>query len=135
MSDSGYSGTPLVKKLGYKPGFKCHLEHAPAEYAQWIGDLPEGCHYPARKKDLDLVHYFTESESALIRRMPELRKMILSSGMIWISWPKKSSGVVTDMTEDVVRGIGLSNDLVDIKVCAVSSIWSALKFVIPKKLR
>lgn len=135
MTTAGYSGRPVAVKLGYKPGFRYRLENAPADYDVIVGELPEGALQVQDEAELDLVHVFVMSEEQLAVRLPELRRMIASNGMIWISWPKKSSGIESDLSDSVVRRHGLQNELVDIKVCAVNEVWSALKFVIPKKLR
>lgn len=135
MTTAGYSGRPVAVKLGYKPGFRYRRENAPADYDVIVGELPEGALQVQDEAELDLVHVFVMSEEQLAVRLPELRRMIASNGMIWISWPKKSSGIESDLSDSVVRRHGLQNELVDIKVCAVNEVWSALKFVIPKKLR
>ncbi len=132
----GYSGTPLVRKLGYKPGFRVALIGAPADYLELLGGLPAGVERcEADGLGLDLVHIFTKRRSEMEREIPRLRGAIAPAGMIWASWPKKSAGVPTDLTGDVIRAVALANDLVDVKVCAVDQTWSALKLVIPVVLR
>ena len=133
---AGYSGTPLAKKLGIKPGFTIRLIHAPDYYFTLFTDLPADLHINNNSSDLrDLVHFFTKEKEEYTGTLPDLRRQIKSGGMIWISWPKKSSKVVTDITEDVIRNFALQNGLVDVKVCAVDEIWSGLKLVIPVKDR
>ncbi len=127
---AGYSGTPLVKKLGYAAGQRVLLRAAPDNYHGLIGELPPSVTIvPRAAAPLDLVHAFFERAAPLRQRFPALARALAPSGMLWISWPKRTSGVVTDLTEDVVRRIGLDNGLVDVKVCAVDDVWSALKFV------
>ncbi|MEC7263564.1 MAG: DUF3052 domain-containing protein [Bacteroidota bacterium] len=133
---AGYSGTPLAKKLGIKPGYKISVIHAPNVYFELFSDLPDDLEWindPDLKKDL--IHYFSDSRNQLEEDINKLRQEIGQHGTIWISWPKKTSKIPTDLDGNIVREIGLSNGLVDIKVCAVSEIWSGLKFVIPVKDR
>jgi len=134
---AGYSGTPLWKKLGYKNDIVVYVDGAPKGYIDSLA-LPadvrvESAERPS--KGIGFVHLFTDSKSALKAKLQRLRKLIASDGMIWVSWPKKSSGVQTDVTEDVVREIALPIGLVDIKVCAVDQTWSGLKLMIRKELR
>lgn len=136
MNDSGYSGTPLAKKLGYKPGFRVCLKNPPDDLMEWMDPIPEGVQFSSRLSGtFDLIHFFTKSRSELVRAIDPLKSKIKQDGMIWISWPKKASKVATDMTEDVIREVALPIGLVDIKVCAVDSTWSGLKLVIRKELR
>ena len=133
---AGYSGTPLAKKLGIKPGYKISVIHAPNGYFELFSDLPDDLEWiddPNIKKDL--IHYFSDSRNQLEKDIEQLRDEIEQQGSIWVSWPKKSSKVETDLDGNVVRELGLNHGLVDIKVCAVSEIWSGLKFVIPVKDR
>jgi hypothetical protein len=133
---AGYSGKPLVQKLGIKPGFRIFVEGAPAGYADIVGGLPAEVKIASRLKGpLDMVHVFAAGASALRKRLPACRDAIAPDGMVWVSWPKKSSGVATDVAETVVRDTALSLGLVDIKVCAVDDIWSGLKLVIPRDQR
>jgi hypothetical protein len=126
---AGYSGTPLVKKLGIKPGFNVALLNAPAGYASEL-DLPAGVTINSRSHQLlDLAQLFVKSEKELRTKFPMYAKRLKAAGMLWVSWPKKSSGVSTDLTENLVREIGLAAGLVDVKICAVSEVWSGLKFV------
>lgn len=133
---SGYSGTPLVKKLGIAPGAMVFVRNEPKGYWDWISPLPEGVVAKTRAATgLNFVHLFVTRRSDYLKEVLSARKMIAPNGMIWISWPKKSSGVATDLDENAIRDFALKNGLVDIKVCAVNEIWSGLKLVIPVKLR
>lgn len=136
MTDSGYSGTPLIKKLGFKSGMKVLLIDSPREYTAWLGGIPEGVSFVAKSQPpIDAVHLFV-MEAAFLNAMPsKLRNELKQDGFIWVSWPKKSSKVQTDITEDVIREITLPLGFVDIKVCAVSEVWSGLKLVIRKTER
>ena len=117
MQPSGYSGTPLAKKLGIKEGFTVRLVNEPTYYFELFSEMPENVIFlKERKTKKNLVHYFTKKSSELHRDIVALRHEIHPNGMIWISWPKKSSKIVTDITEDVVRALALSKGLVDIKV-------------------
>jgi len=136
MKTSGYSGTPLAKKLGIKQGFKIRLIGQPYYYFDLFEDMPANVQLLDDKEiSKDMIHYFTKYADDLRRDIPLLKNEIQPNGMMWISWPKKASRVITDMTEDVVRGFALRNGLVDIKVCAIDEIWSGLKLVIPLKDR
>jgi hypothetical protein len=133
---AGYSGKPLTQKLGIKPGFRIFVDHAPAAYGDIIGKLPADAVIVTRlKAPLDMVHLFATKAAGLAARLRSTRDAIAPDGMIWVSWPKKASGVVTDLSDVVVRDIGLAAGLVDIKVCAIDDIWSGLKFVIRKRER
>jgi Protein of unknown function (DUF3052) len=128
---AGYSGTPLAQKLGYKPGVRVHLDNAPDDYAQLLSPLPEGVQFLAKlANDLDLVHLFTDRAKDLASKLKRYLKKIKPAGSIWVSWPKKASKRPTDITEDVIRETALAIGLVDVKVCAVDDVWSALKLVI-----
>ncbi|NNE43460.1 MAG: DUF3052 family protein [Gemmatimonadetes bacterium] len=132
----GYSGTPLAKKLGIKPGFRVKTRNAPADYADLVAPLPEDVTVSSRLRgDVDLWHLFTASRAELHKQLPRCIAEIPSAGMIWVSWPKKASGVASDVTEDTVREVALPLGLVDIKVCAVDDTWSGLKLVIRKANR
>ncbi|SHK05972.1 DUF3052 family protein [Pseudozobellia thermophila] len=136
MNLSGYSGTPLAKKLGIKNGFKVWVINEPKDYFALFSDLPNDIERTMDSKvKKDFIHYFTKSASELNNDIQQLKQEIEQNGMIWISWPKKSAKVETDLDGNIVREIGLNNGLVDIKVCAVNEIWSGLKFVIPVKDR
>lgn len=133
---AGYSGTPLLRKLGIKPDDLVLLRNAPDEYEKWLGPLPAGAKLlSSSRAKVRMVHLFTRSRKQLASQLPALLKRIESDGAIWVSWPKRASKVETDVTEDVVRALALPLGLVDIKVCAVSEVWSALKLVIRKRLR
>lgn len=133
---AGYSKTPLLKKLGIKPGARLIILNAPENYAQTLGDLPENVVVaPALAGPLDFVHFFTIHRDALAREFPQLKQALNPAGMLWISWPKRAAKVETDLTEDIIRAIGLENGLVDVKVAAVDEVWSGLKFVFRLKDR
>ena len=136
MATAGYSGTPLVRKLGYKPGMRVHHVAAPEDFAALVGELPDGVRVLARPAgDLDLVMLFVTERAQLERRLPRLHAKLSQDGMVWVAWPKRASKVPTDMTEDVVRDVALPRGLVDVKVCAIDDTWSGLKLVIRKELR
>jgi hypothetical protein len=124
---AGYSGTPLVKKLGIKEGMVLSVVGAPRPYSSIVDDLPEV--REASKGEVDFVHFFTSSASELKKKFPALKKRLKKTGMLWVSWPKGSSSLETDIKEDLVRKVGLEGGLVDVKVCAVDEDWSGLKFV------
>jgi hypothetical protein len=127
---AGYSGTPLAKKLGIKENHCMALVNAPKNFLAHLGPLPATTKIVERSvKPLDLVLLFVDKERLLARDFPRLAKKLASNGMIWIAWPKKSSGVTTDLSFDRVQKIGLECGLVDVKICAVDEIWSGLKFV------
>ena len=127
---AGYSGTPLIKKLGIKEGFRVAIVDGPQNFAKELGPLPTGATALGRPtRSMDFVLVFTKSAAALKRDFARLAKCLAPTGMLWISWPKKSSGVDTDLSENIVREIGLDAGLVDVKVCAVNDVWSGLKFV------
>lgn len=135
-TQAGYSNTALSKKLGIKPGFKIRLINPPAHYFDWLEPLPADTEFFEEPvQGVDLIHFFTWEASHLATQLPVLRTQIASNGMIWVSWPKKASKVPTDVTEDVIRNLALSLNLVDIKVCAVDAVWSGLKLVIRVKIR
>ena len=127
---AGYSGTPLVKKLGIKPEFEIAFINAPENFVKEL-ELPAGVPVKAisKSKDLDFILVFVKSRAALTTAFAQYCGKIKPNGMIWISWPKKASGVQTDLNENIVRDVGLAAGLVDVKVCAVDEIWSGLKFV------
>jgi len=136
MKATGYSGTPLAKKLGIKNGFKIRIVNMPHYYFELFTDFPlEIENITDNKKKKDFIHYFSKTTKELNKDIKPLSQEIEQNGIIWISWPKKSSKVETDLTGNIVREIGLKTGLVDIKVCAIDAIWSGLKFVIPVKLR
>jgi len=136
MDSSGYSGTPLAKKLGIKEGFIISVLNQPEYYFQLFTDLPSDIKLVTNEKlKKNFIHYFVKEEKQLLKNIIKLKGQIEQNGMIWISWPKKAAKVATDITEYVVRNIALKNGLVDIKVCAVDQVWSGLKLVIPVKDR
>jgi len=126
----GYSGTPLPKKLGIKDGARVRLFDMPADVRAELKQSLSHCEIlPDGKALADFMILFTKSKGELSTRFRQIANQLVPAGMLWISWPKKSSGVTTDLTEDVVREIGLAAGLVDVKVCAVTDVWSGLKFV------
>lgn len=130
---AGYSGSPLIKKLGIKDGFVVRFEHAPNHLRDLIGPLPTGV--TESQTGCDFIHAFYTERALFEADIGGFLDAIKRDGMIWISWPKKASKVPTDMTEDVVRAVALPLGLVDVKVCAVDEVWSGLKLVIRKVLR
>lgn len=136
MPSAGYSGTPLVRKLGIRSGHRMTVVHAPDGYWELLEGLPEDVErLSSRARNLDLVHLFTRQARELRRSLPRLLEAIARDGAIWVSWPKKASNLATDVTENVVREVALPLGLVDVKVCAVDAVWSGLKLVIRKELR
>jgi hypothetical protein len=132
----GYSGTPLPKKLGIKDGFRVALLHMPAVVKAELSEALGKCHLsPVSDKGLDFIFLFAKSRAVLKVELMRVVKALAPAGMLWISWPKKTSGVITDLTENIIRERGLETGLVDVKVCAVTDVWSGLKFVIPVKNR
>jgi hypothetical protein len=129
--NAGYSGTPLARKLGFKEGMRVAYVNPPDGFAiEGIDDVRERL-----TKGTDLVLFFTKERRALERRLGALRNAIEPDGMLWVAWPKRASGVATDMTEDVVRDVALPTGLVDTKVCAIDDVWSGLRLVVRKELR
>lgn len=136
MKTAGYSGTPLAKKLGIKQGFEIKIVNEPEGYFNLFSDLPADIKQVSdTNTKKDFIHYFVVSASQLNNEIKLLKHEIKQNGAIWISWPKKEAKVETDLNGNIVREIGLSSGLVDIKVCAVNEIWSGLKFVLPVKDR
>ncbi|HVG32804.1 MAG TPA: hypothetical protein VM911_06985 [Pyrinomonadaceae bacterium] len=128
---AGYSGTPLAKKLGIKEGYRIALVNAPQNFADELGPLPACVVIVKRlQPSLNLILFFAASQSELSKRFPELAKRLVPNGMLWVAWPKKSSGIATDLSFEVVQSIGLAEGMVDTKVCAVNDVWSGLRFVI-----
>ncbi|ANO52028.1 DUF3052 family protein [Woeseia oceani] len=133
---AGYSATPLARKLGIREGARVRLKNEPEHYQQLLAPLPAGVTFSTRlRTDVDLCHFFTREERELRRTLPVLLTVIRQNGCIWVSWPKRASGVATDITEDTIREVALPLGLVDVKVCAVDETWSGLKLVIRKELR
>jgi hypothetical protein len=139
MSESGYSGTPLPKKLGLKPEFAALFIALPPDLDHLTADLPKASQAPsleiAKGANLDYLHVFETDRARLEDHALHLKAMLKPSGMLWISWPKKASKVPTTITEDVLRTVFPPTGLVDVKVCTVTEIWSGLKFMIRKDLR
>jgi hypothetical protein len=132
----GYSGTPLARKLGYAAGTRAHLVNAPAELPAWLAPLPEGVVFePQPGPTTALVHLFATERALLQRQLSTLRQQLRPAAMLWVSWPKKAAKVPTDITEDVIRAVALPLGFVDVKVCAVSEVWSGLRLVVRKELR
>jgi hypothetical protein len=129
---AGYSATPLAQKLGMKSGHKVALVDAPDGFVQKLEGLPAGVQFVkgASRRDLDVVVLFVKARAALEKKFPALAKRLAPAGGLWVAWPKKASGVATDLTEDVAREIALSHRLVDNKVCAIDDTWSGLRCVI-----
>ncbi|MBX2917346.1 MAG: DUF3052 domain-containing protein [Cyclobacteriaceae bacterium] len=127
---AGYSKTSLSKKLGIKAGLKILVVQEPDGYWEWLAPLPDVTvvQKPA-KQTLDFAHVFVQSQRDFEKIFNKVKSMLTKSGMLWISWPKKSSGIISDLDENKIREFGLANGLVDVKVCAVDDTWSGLKFV------
>ncbi len=125
----GYSGTPLPKKLGIKAGFRALFADAPPEVLGELADALVECKVLKQGDDLDFAMLFGKSRVELTKEFSRMARRLSPAGMLLVSWPKKSSGVATDLDENVVRAIGLNAGLVDVKVCAVTDVWSGLKFV------
>jgi hypothetical protein len=133
---AGYSKTPLAQKLGIKAGGKVVLLGAPAGYRKWLAPLPEKVSFTGKAlAGSEFVHLFVTERKVLEKELKRLRKVLADTGTLWVSWPKKSSGVATDVTEDVIRDVCLPLDLVDVKVCAVDDTWSGLKLMIRRENR
>jgi hypothetical protein len=130
MPTAGYSGTALIKKLGIKSGQRLAALNQPSNYQADLGPLPPDTAFLQElSANLDFIHFFALARSDLERQFPSLKISLVPNGMLWISWPKKSSKVESDLDGNVVRKIGLANGLVDTKVAAINEIWSGLKFV------
>ena len=130
---AGYSGTPLVKKLGIKPGQRVVFINEPPEFQPLLKGMPRVSR--SGKAASDYIHLFVRDRAQLIADLPRAQKNLQQDGMIWVSWPKKASGIKTDVTEDTVREVALPLGLVDIKVCAIDDNWSGLKLVIRRENR
>jgi hypothetical protein len=128
---AGYSGTPLVRKLGIKPDARLGLIGAPDGFDETLGELPPGVHVRRRLsgQPFDVIVAFFVRRSALERRLPALAGALDPAGGLWLAWPKRASGVMSDLTDNVVRDLGLATGLVDNKVCAVDDVWSGLRLV------
>jgi hypothetical protein len=136
LPTAGYSGTPLAKKLGIKDSSRVFVCGAPEEYERLLDPLPPGVEIASRlSRKIDIAHVFVTRREGLARHLAVLRKKLHSAAAVWVSWPKKSAGVPTTVTEDTIREIALPLGFVDVKVCAVSEVWSGLKLVVRKELR
>lgn len=136
MKPAGYSGTPLAKKLGIAANSRVVAKHAPGDYRQLLEPIPTGAVFErVVSQATDIVHVFAERKAVLKAELASLRTSIKPNGVVWVSWPKKAAKMPTDITEDTIRELALPLGFVDVKVCAVSEIWSGLKLVIRKELR
>lgn len=127
---AGYSATPLGKKLGLKEGFTIFIQGAPTAYFDWIAPLPASVLLRKQlKTQVDFIHLFVETRNDFQQGFLNAKQYLKPAGMLWISWPKKASKVITDLDENFIRDFGLTHGLVDVKVCAVDKVWSGLKFV------
>ena len=133
---AGYSGTPLAQKLGIKTGQRVVTIHAPVNYSKLLAPLPEAVSFHRKvTAGAGFVHLFISKRKALEKELKRLRRLLADTGVLWISWPKKSSGVATDVTEDVIRDVALPLGFVDVKVCAVDETWSGLKLMVRRENR
>ena len=133
---AGYSGTPLAKKLGIREGARVYVENAPRDYRKLVSPFPKNVTLATRAdRETDLVHVFTKERKRMEAALREWRGTLRDDAVIWLSWPKKSAGVDTDITEDTIRGVALPLGLVDVKVCAVDEVWSGLKLVLRREQR
>ena len=133
---AGYAATPLAEKLGIRAGAEIHVSGAPDDYPELVAPLPEGVRFVARiSSRTALVHVFASSKVRLAQALGSYRTRISPTAVIWVSWPKKSAKLPTDITEDTVREVALPLGYVDVKVCAVTDVWSGLKLVVRKELR
>jgi hypothetical protein len=133
---AGYSGTPLARKLGIDKPMIVYTVDAPIEYRDWLGELTPGVHLrTSPPRPLTAAHVFVTRKEQLRKRLTSLRKAIDPAGFVWISWPKKSAKLQTDVTEDTIREVALPQGWVDVKVCAVSDVWSGLKLVVRRSER
>lgn len=129
--EAGYSGTPLIKKIGIKAGHRLAVLNPPDNWDDLIGPLPEGIEMA--ESLLDVAILFVTKREDLAEAFPQYQIRLAPKGMIWVAWPKKTSGVATDLTFDPVQRIGLESGLVDVKICAIDAIWSGLKFLHRRK--
>jgi DUF3052 family protein len=133
---AGYSDTPLLQKLEIKPGTTVVTVNAPTNYQRLLGSIPAGVTFSERLKlDSNFVHLFTKKRGELAKRLSAVREKIADTGTVWVSWPKRSSGVAADVSEDVVRAVALPLGFVDVKVCAVDETWSGLKLMVRRNNR
>jgi hypothetical protein len=127
---AGYSGTPLQKKLGLKPGMRCCVLYGPDDYFDLLHPLPDDVDWSERLSGkFDFIHLFVRDQKLFQSKFLQCISLITTEGMIWVSWPKKAAKAETDLDENVIRNFGLNSGLVDVKVCAVDETWSGLKFV------
>ena len=133
---AGYSGTPLAQKLGIKPAMTVAVINQPANYRKLLGEGANGVEFSDRTRtDSSFVHLFTTRRGELEKQLSRLRKQLPDAGTLWVSWPKKSAGVPTDVTEDVIRAVALPLGFVDVKVCAIDQTWSGLKLMVRRANR
>jgi hypothetical protein len=133
---AGYSGTPLPQKLGIKPGMIVVVIDPPDNYRKLLGEIPSGVNFATRPVGkTKFVHLFVKARRALQQQLQSLRGKIAEDAAVWVSWPKKSANIPTDITEDVIRAVALPLGFVDIKVCAVDETWSGLKLMIRRENR
>ena len=133
---AGYSGTPLAQKLGIKPGATVVVINAPPDYQKLLGQVASEVRFVTRTgANANFIHFFTKRRVELKKQLARLRPILADAGTLWVSWPKKSSGVTTDITEDVIRAVALPLGFVDTKVCAVDEIWSGLKLMVRRENR
>lgn len=133
---AGYSGTPLVKKLGIKAGIILYAFNSPVDYFKWLSPLPVDVIVRDKLSgELDFIHLFVKEFKVFQKQFQIGKNHLKKDGMLWISWPKKSAKVPTDLDENIIRDFGLKEGLVDVKVCAVDEVWSGLKFVYRTKDR
>ena len=135
QAQAGYSGKPVWQKLGIGAGMRVYVGNAPDDYAALIGLDADAFEPVGARARFDLAHLSAESATRLARDLATLARRLPADGVVWVSWPKKSSGVATDISEDTLRAIALPLGLVDIKVCAIDATWSALKLVWRRELR
>jgi hypothetical protein len=133
---AGYSGTPLAQKLGIKAGQKVAIIGGPAGYGKLLAPLPDSVSFATKvEPDATFIHLFVSERKTLEKELKRLRKLVADTGILWVSWPKKSSGVTTDVTEDIIRETCLPLGLVDVKVCAIDETWSGLKLMVRRENR
>lgn len=136
IKTAGYSGTPLSKKLGIKEGHRVYVLNEPPDYRRLLEPLPAGVTFSrSPSARTDLAHIFAARRRDLEQHLAALRTTLADATPVWVSWPKKSARLPTDVTEDTIRAVALPMGFVDIKVCAVSDVWSGLKLVVRKELR
>jgi hypothetical protein len=137
QKSAGYSGTPLVKKLGLKPDYQCLTFNEPSDYWTWLSPLPKEIKVRQKSgnEEMDFIHLFVKEKKTFEKEFLRNKKYLKKDGTLWISWPKKASKVPTDLDENIIRDFGLANGLVDVKVCAVDDVWSGLKFMYRTKDR